>query len=61
MLRLGLLHRAAGCGLLLSKITNLLFLASTKTKAYPSFYISILNHLLPFSTNTSFRDEFLIF
>mgnify|MGYP004429185443 CR=1 FL=1 len=30
MLRLGLLHRAAGCGLLLSKITNLLFLASTK-------------------------------
>lgn len=54
MLRLDLLHRAAGCGLLLSKITNLLFSLYKKTKAYSSFYISILNNLLPFSTNTSF-------
>ena len=30
MLRLGLLHRAAGCGLLLSKITNLLFFSLYK-------------------------------
>ena len=32
MLRLGLLHRAAGCDLLLSKITNLLFSLYKKLK-----------------------------